>query len=83
MDPFEKVMIGLLGFFGTALVFSILFAAAIAVIDAGCKEAGWTRGELTIGLKSYCYSRINGSDFVIPYDNAIQIGHPRQLWRDK
>lgn len=70
---------GLMICLGFVMLLMVVLLGTTLYADSGCKEAGWTKGESTLTLDLYCYSRINGSDVVLPYESALDIGHPHQF----
>ena len=67
---------------GLVMILMIVLLGTTLYADNGCKEAGWTRGESTLSLDLYCYTRVNGGDLLLPYEDAIRIGNPRLIWRE-
>lgn len=66
-----------------SLGFMLFFLSYIGVsIDArnACHEAGWMKQKVDLNFTRYCTSRIDGSDIIVPFDEAIENGNFSNLY---
>ena len=66
---------------GVAIMLFLLVYIGVS-IDAReeCHAAGWIDQNVDISLTRYCTSRIDGSDIIVPFDEAIENGNQSNLY---
>lgn len=62
----DGMLMGVLGFLGVAIVYTIIIAVINARDSAICLENNFRSTSTTWDLKSYCTARLEGSDIVVP-----------------
>ncbi len=77
---------------GNITVAAILIAVAAMVLYAltyisvsvptryACHAAGWMNQKVDMNFSRYCYSRIDGSDIIVPYEEAVKNGNQSNLY---
>ena len=67
-----------------AFAAGVLYALAYIFVSVparnACHEAGWMNQKVDLNFTRYCYSRIDGSDIIIPFDDATKNGNFSNLY---
>jgi hypothetical protein len=64
----------------TAVLYALVYIWVSVDARQDCHEAGWMKHKVDLNFTRYCTSRIQGSDIIVPFDEAVKSGNMNNLW---